>query len=262
MPRAPDRMQTPRRKAKIQSLLRADAILAAIASAPDGRIKLSELSAKLGLHKNTAFSLLETLRALGYVDQVQSRQYRLGHRFFELARLSEADVDIVQQARPIMLRMVALANESSSLGVPATNRVLIISTIESSQGVRGARYSGRHSPYHASAIGKAILAFLPAAERDAVLAIGELERLTPKTLTSKQTLVRHLEEVARRGYALSLEEEELGANAVAVPLLSRMGEVVGALAIWGPAPRLTRDRLAGIGGRLMKETAHFPSEPP
>ena len=82
--------------------------------------------------------------------------------------------------------------------------------------------------------------------------MGELERLTSKTLTSKQTLVRQLEDVAKRGYALSLEEEELGANAVAVPLFSRMREVVGGLAIWGPAPRLTRDRLDRIGGHLLK----------
>ncbi len=105
-----------------------------------------------------------------------------------------------------------------------------------------------------------MLAFLPASERDALLAMGELERLTSKTLTSKQTLVRQLEDVAKRGYALSLEEEELGANAVAVPLFSRMREVVGGLAIWGPAPRLTRDRLEGIGARLLKETARFPAD--
>ena len=253
-------MQKSGKKAKIQSLSRADAILATIAAAPNGRIRLSELSEKLGLHKNTAFSLLETLGALGYVDQIQSRQYMLGHRLFELARLSEADLDIVQLARPIMLRMVALANESSSLGVPATNHVLIVSTIESSQGVRGARYSGRHSPYHASAIGKAILAFLPAAERDVLLGEGELERLTPKTLTSRLMLFRQLDEIGKRGFAMSLEEEEIGANAVAVPLLSRMREVVGALAIWGPAPRLTRDRLSGIGAHLLKEASRFPSE--
>ena len=102
--RAGQRMQKSRKKAKIQSLSRADAIFAAIAAAPDGRIRLSELSEKLGLHKNSAFSLLETLQALGYVDQIQSRQYMLGHRLFELARLSEADLDIVQDPGKVQER--------------------------------------------------------------------------------------------------------------------------------------------------------------
>jgi DNA-binding IclR family transcriptional regulator len=254
-------MEKSRPKAKIQSLARANAILDKIATAPEGRMKLAEIAEAVRLHKNTAFSLLETLRALGYVRQASdSREYLLGNRIFELALMSESDLDVTQLARPLMRKMVTIANESSSLGIPGTNSVLIVTTIESSQGVRGARYSGRHSPYHAAAIGKVLLANMSVAERDAILGDHQFERLTPKTITSARTLARELDEVNARGFALSLEEEEVGANAVAVPLFGRMREVVGGISVWGPAPRLARDKLMRIGRQLVQESADFPSD--
>jgi DNA-binding IclR family transcriptional regulator len=208
----------------------------------------------VNLHKNTVFSLLETLCALGYARQwPNSHDYGLGHRLFEFARQSDTHLDVIQVTRPTMLRLVNAFNETTSLAVPLFKDVLIVSTVESSHGVRGARFQGQHAPYHASAVGKAILAFLPHADRDNILAAPELPRLTRKTTKLRAALLRELDETAKRGYAISLEEEEIGANAVAAPLVSPMGEVIGALAVWGPAPRLTIDRLGQLGSALVKE---------
>jgi DNA-binding IclR family transcriptional regulator len=238
---------------KIQSLARADAILGVVARAPLGRTRLTDIAAKLSLHKNTVFSLLETLVALGYLRQLPSREYVLDHRLMELARANEADLEVVQLARPLMLRMVSATRESACIAVPTPKDVLIVNTIEGSHGVRGARYRGGHSPYHASALGKAMLAFMAPSERDAILATGDLPRYTNKTIKSRATLLRHLDEAARHGFAVALEEEEIGANAVAAPLVTPLGEVMAAIAIWGPAPRLPRDRLVRWGAELARE---------
>jgi DNA-binding IclR family transcriptional regulator len=87
--------------------------------------------------------------------------------------------------------------------------------------------------------------------------LSELDmiRLTPRTIRAKSGLVRELEQVSARGYAISLEEEEVGANAVAAPLLGRLGEVLGAVAIWGPAPRLSETRLRQLGPLITAEYA-------
>lgn len=240
-------------KVQIQSLARADAILSAIAKAPSARVRLVDVAKELGLHKNTVFSILNTLCALGYAKRVMnSHEYALGSRVIELARASESNLDILRQFKPLMLRLVGAVNESVSLAIPAGRDVLIVNTIESSHGVRGARYLGRHSPYHASAVGKAILASISLPERDAVLESADLPKLTPKTINTRTALLHHLEEVGKRGFAMSMEEEEIGANAVAVPLISPMGEVLGAVAIWGPAPRLTQDTLFRLGTGLVK----------
>lgn len=246
------------RSPRIQSLARADAIMATIAKSPTARARLVDIADELRLHKSTVFSLLETLRTLGYVKQLpKSRDYALAHRLVELARASEANLDVFQVTRPLMLRTVNAVNESACLAVPAMTDALIVSTIESTQGVRGARFQGRHSPYHASAVGKAMLAFMPKADQQSILSSTYLPRFTQKTTKTRAALMRQLEEIARRGFALSLEEEEIGANAVAVPLVSAMGDVLGAVAVWGPSARLSADRLSKIGAGLVKECSNL-----
>ena len=92
---------------RIQSLARMDAILDVIAHAPEGGVRLTDVATRCGLHKNTVFSLLKTLVALGYCDHARDTQtYRIGRRTFELARNAERNLDIVTLVRPLMLRLV------------------------------------------------------------------------------------------------------------------------------------------------------------
>lgn len=241
-------------KPRVQSLARADSILSVISNASSGHARLTDIATQLEMHKTTAYSLLETLLALGYVRQIAtSKEYALGHRFFDLARMSEASFDILIAARPVMRRIAGIVNESICLGIPSKTDVLVVNTIEGSHSVRGARYQGHHSPFHASALGKAMLAFMPDAEKTAILTVSNLPRLTPKTHRVRKDLSLELAQINRLGYATSLEEEELGANAVAAPVLSRLGDVLGAIAIWGPAPRLTPLHLKRLGEALVSE---------
>lgn len=242
-------------KPRVQSLARADLILSVISSSSSGHARLTDIASQLKMHKTTAYSLIETLMALGYVRRISnSKEYALGHRLFDLARMSEASFDILAAARPVMRRISGIVNESICLGIPSKSDVLVVNTIEGSHSVRGARYQGHHSPFHASALGKAMLAFMPDAEKAAILALSNMPRLTPKTLRGRKDLAHELLQITRLGYATSLEEEELGANAVAAPVLNRLGDVLGAIAIWGPAPRLTPHLIKRLGEALVKET--------
>jgi IclR family acetate operon transcriptional repressor len=240
----------------IQSLQRMDSLLRAIAVAPAAGARLSELAAATGLHKNTVFSLLKTMVALGYCTQCRhGRGYRLGPRSFELARLAEREMDVIGLARPLMLRLVHQFRESLSLAVPGPTAGIVVATVEGSYGVRGTRFQGHGAPYNASALGKALLAAMPAEERRELLARLSFDRFTSRTIVTAAELAADCDKAALRGYALSVAEEEVGANAVAVGLRARGGEVLGALAVWGPSVRLTRQRLAQMGERLAAETA-------
>lgn len=247
---------TERASGRIQSIERMDAILDVVARAPSGAARLTEVAAATGLHKNTAFTLLKTLVALGYCAQSrESHEYRIGRRTFEFARLAERNLDVVTLVRPLMLRLVWQMRESLSLAIPAGDHCLVVSTVEGTYGVRGSRFQGQHAPYHASALGKAALAFLPDADRAQVLSRLRFERYTSRTIQSAAGLDEDCERTRARGFALSVAEEEVGASAVAAPLLSRSGDVVGALALWGPSARLTRPLLAEQGGRLVEACA-------
>lgn len=239
---------------RIQSLDRMDAILDVIAHAPDGAARLTEIAARTGLHKNTAFSLLKTMVALGYCDHSrESRDYRIGRRTFELARIAERNLDIVTTVRPLMLRLVWQFRESLSLAIPANDSCVVVSTVEGTYGVRGSRFQGQYAPYHASALGKAILAFQSDEDRALIVERLRFERYTSRTIITPDELDEECRRVRERGFAFSVAEEEIGASALAAPVFSRGGLVIGALAIWGPSARLTRQRMAEYGPRLARE---------
>lgn len=242
----------------IQSIERMDRLLAEISRAGSDGLRLSEVAARAELHKNTAFSILKTMKALGYCDQDSTTHtYRVGRRTFEIARFAERNLDVVTRVRPLMLRLVWQWHESMSLAVPAPDHCVVVTTVEGSYGVRGSRFQGQHAPYHASALGKAILAFLSEDERSQVLTRMSFSRLTSRTITTRERLEAECSQVHAKGHAVSIAEEEVGASAVAVPLFTRGGIVAGALAVWGPSARLTRQALAAFGTKLALETKNL-----
>ena len=215
---------------------------------------LTRRAGRCGLHKNTVFSLLKTLVALGYCDHARDTQtYRIGRRTFELARNAERNLDIVTLVRPLMLRLVWQFRESLSLAIPGNDSCLVVSTVEGTYGVRGSRFQGQYAPYHASALGKAILAFQPDEDRATIIQRLKLERFTSRTIVTPAQLNEECVGIRARTFALSVAEEEIGASAVAAPVFSQGGLVIGSLAIWGPSARLTRQRLAEHGQKLAGE---------
>jgi len=117
---------------------------------------------------------------------------------------------------------------------------------------------GAAIPWHACALGHAIVAHLPAAQRTRALA-GDLAPLTGRTKTTAAALNRALAKVRQRGYAVEDQEATVGDAGIAAPILSRDGAVAGAIGVVGAADRLlvpgTRDELA----RVVAETARAVS---
>lgn len=242
-------------RGRIQSLERMDAILGAISRAPDGSSRLVEIAAETGLHKNTAFSLLKTLVALGYCDHSRETQdYRIGRRAFELARIAERNLDIVTVVRPLMLRLVWQFRESLCVAIPGHDKGIVVNTVEGTYGVRGSRFHGQGVPYHAAALGKAILAFQTESDRTLILGRIPFTKFTSRTIDNAEALEEEIARIRSVGYGTSIAEEEVGTSAVAVPIFSRGGEVIGGMAIFGPSARLTRTRLAAYGQQLLAET--------
>jgi DNA-binding IclR family transcriptional regulator len=169
-----------------------------------------------------------------------------------MAKQAETRLDVIPLARPFMYELVRQSRESVTLAIPASLDAIVISTIEGTFAVRGTRWEGRHVPYHASAVGKAMLAFMPADVQESMLGELRLERHTRRTIVGRDALVAELRQIRELGFAVCLQEEEDGSNAVAAPILDRTGEVVGAIALWGPASRLTRSHLIAFGSKIAR----------
>jgi IclR family acetate operon transcriptional repressor len=123
--------------------------------------------------------------------------------------------------------------------------IVYVDKVESDHIIQYAGGVGDRRPLHATSIGKAILAFMPAGERDAILKALSLSRHTERTVTSLPALRASLEEVRKTGVCVTIDELVPGASGIAAPVFDRHGRVAGACAVGGPTDRV-RPRLRAL----------------
>jgi len=229
-------------------------ILELLAASQAG-MALREVSAQLEAPKSSLLPLLRVLTARGYLEQARTGEYRLGPQARELGAGSAARLELADVARPALAELRRRTGETVFLGTLAADGVSVvyIDKVESDQLIRYSAGVGDRRPLHATSTGKAILAFLPAEQREAILDALPLARHTERTMTSPAALHGSLEEVRRTGVCVSLDEMVRGASGVAAPIFDRHGRVVGACTIGGPTDRV-RPRLRQLAAEV-RETA-------
>lgn len=205
---------------------------------------VTELSKRLKLHKNNVFRLLATLESRGYIEQNRSTEnYRLGLRCLQLGQRYVRQIGLLEQARPVMADVVRGCKETALLAVYRNDGMVPVEAVETQQPVRIVPAIGELLPLHCTAVGKAHLAFAAAEERDTALP-RTLQRFTEKTITEKQALLRHLQEVTQKGFAVDVGEHVADVCAVAVPIRDYTRNVVACLAVSGPSYRFTAEHTA------------------
>lgn len=205
---------------------------------------VTELSKRLKLHKNNVFRLLATLESRGYIEQNKSTEnYRLGLRCLQLGQRYVRQIGLLEQARPVMAEVVKKSKETAVLAVYRSQGMVPVEAVETHQPVRIVPAIGELLPLHCTAVGKAHLAFTADDERDHSLP-RTLQRYTDKTITERPALLRHLQEVAQKGFAVDAGEHIADVCAVAVPIRDHTRGVVACLAVAGPAYRLTAEHTA------------------
>jgi DNA-binding IclR family transcriptional regulator len=214
-------------------------ILELVARSREG-LALREVSAELEAPKSSLLPLLRALTARGYLDQTRAGEYRLGSRALALGHGAAAQRALPEVARAALVELMRRTGETVFLGTLAGDRqsVVYIDKVESDQIIRYAAGVGDHRPLHATSSGKAILAFLPLEERDAILKALPLARHTERTVTSLPALRTALDEIRRAGVCVSLDEMVRGACGVAAPIVDRLGRVAGVCTVAGPTDRV------------------------
>lgn len=210
----------------------------------DGRLYASvdEISDLLDIPKSTVYRYVRILSERGLLEKSGPAHYRLGLALLELGRRALAsNRDIRLMALPSMKRIAEDIGESVSLMRVFDRHVICIESIEGRHALRVTIEQGRTQPLHAGASSKVLLASLPEAEWDALLDLP-LQRYTATTTTDIDALKAQLHRIQREGYCVSDGEIDVGARAVAVPLLNGHNEVVAALSIEAPSSRMDDDR--------------------
>jgi DNA-binding IclR family transcriptional regulator len=238
----------------IQSVDRAIRILKALSAGP-GRLGVSELSARLGLAKGTVHGLLRTLQEHGLVEQhADSDKYQLGA---ELLQLSNRYLDL-SELRSRSLAWAELlatrANEAVRVGALHGEGILIVHHVFRPDATLQILEVGEMLPLHATALGKAVLAYLEDDVREDL--VGDaLPKLTGRTLATPAALRRELDATRERGYAFEREEAVIGEAGVAAPIFDRRSVAVGAVGVAGPRERVLRRGQEPRIGRAVVEAA-------
>ena len=214
---------------------------------------LTELARKLGLGKSSVHRLLASLVTRGYVEKnPESDRYRLTYRLFGVGSQAAARLGLRDIAHPVMDRLAAQTGEAVNLGVLDGTRVVNVHRVESQHLLRMHLEIGGGIPAHATALGKALLAALPAEEVSRRLRGQRLERLTPNTIADRSALRNALARVRAAGFATDDEECSLGLRCVAAPILDNRGLVAAAVSVSGPSLRLPLASLTGLSGPVRE----------
>lgn len=207
---------------------------------------VTELAQQLGLAASTTHRVLATLAAQGFAVRVPAhRRYRVGPGLARLARRSLLDnARLAEAARPILRRLAMESGETSQVTVLDGWDTVAIDHVDSTQPVIVHHQAGSRVPAHATAVGQAIVAYLPEVanriEREGLVDHSD------RTITDPVAFAAELETVRQRGYAVNVGQLHPETAGVAAPIIEASGAVIGSIGISGPAARI------GEAGRLIE----------
>jgi len=207
-------------------------------------LSLSQIVETLQLNKSTAYRVLSTLEALGYLEQdAVTRLYRPGLRVLQLGFTAVNSLEMRQIARPHLEKLSQDLGETVSLAALDGFRTVYVDRVRNQAIVGVTLGVGSSLPAHCSSLGQVLLADLPASDLDALLAAHELAAYTPKTLTCAADLRARLEDIRQRGYAIGDEELAPGLRAASASVRDSSGRAVAAVNVTGSTDRLSYQRL-------------------
>ena len=213
-------------------------VLEALGSAP-GPVGLSELARTLSADNGHVHRLLGVLTKRGYVHRDEANKtYTLGAGVVQLAGSLLRNMDLVSQARPIMLDLMNVTGESVHLAHRTMSGGVYIARERLARKITVETEIGAPVVVHATSTGKALYCRHSAQELSQILDLDALERFTEHTITDRAALLGDMAATARRGFALDNEELNIGVRCVASPVVDIGGSIRASIGISGPATRL------------------------
>jgi IclR family transcriptional regulator, acetate operon repressor len=250
-----------RRRDSVQSVDRALALVDALARSP-GSLQLTELAQQTQLNISTGHHLLATLVKWGYVARTPGRRYALGARGLHLAQAFLKQVDLPRRAQPHVERISEETGETVQLAVLQGDTVVTLLKREGRHAVRvDSGIVGNGEAAHATARGKAMLAWLPEHEIRRILQMRGMVRFTPNTITEFDALIEELRLVRRNSHAVDREEYRPGVTCVGAAIRDHLGAVVGAISASAPTVRASLDgHLARMRDSVMAAVRTLSAE--
>lgn len=229
-------------KNHIDLVVKTLAVLEALAMSEYGK-PLKEIAREVGLVKSSAFRILFTLKEAGYVEQPETNGvYCLTLKSTGLSRRNTKRLGLATVARPHLNALREKLDESIALAERLAGSVILIDVVETSHPLCLTFHIGDDCPVHATALGKAVAAFVSGKDLDAFLENSKLAQYTEHTRTKRRDLKLELERTRRAGYSLNDEETVVGAFIVGAPIFDSQSAVCGSVSVNIPNARCSPAR--------------------
>jgi DNA-binding IclR family transcriptional regulator len=251
--KASARVDVLQRARSLTAVDRAVQVLEALERQPCAR--LAQVARDAGLSDATTLRYLNSLIAHDFVERDPGAgTYRHGMRLFRLGQRSLSERDPRAVALPYMERLHERFEETVNLAVRNGDDLVLIEVLQGSRSIRRGAALGDRDVWHASALGKAVLAHLPTPEAEDILERHGYERMTARTRVSWREISRDLSRIAQCGYAVEDREFDDESSCVGSAIFAGDGRVVYALSVSGPSGRFGRERRIEIG-EAVREAA-------
>jgi DNA-binding IclR family transcriptional regulator len=210
---------------------------------------VTELANNVEMGKSAVHNHLTTLRKHGYVLK-NGDKYQIGLKFLEVGGFTRKSMEFYQMAEPEVESLANKTGELANLLVEEQGMGVYLMRSKGEKAVDLDTYAGARTHLHTTALGKAILAYLPESRVEEIIERHGLEQTTPRSVESREELFEALEDVRSRGYAIDDGERLEGLRCIAAPINDSSDNVLGAISVSAPASRISDDDLHG----------HFPEQ--
>jgi DNA-binding IclR family transcriptional regulator len=236
---------------QLHSLDRAVSVLEMLGES-ETPLSLAEICQRMHLHKSTAHRSLMVLERSALIERTPDNRFRLGLKLYELGNRAVEQIDLRARVHPYFRRLAMHVGETVHLSVLQKTSVVYLDKVEPNRRVCMSSKIGTSNPVYCTSMGKAMLAFQPADVREQIIGKIRFVCYTPKTISSAEALLKALERVRRRGYAIDDEEIELGVRCVGAPIFDDNRRAIAAVSVSGPASRITAQNVPAIAEQLLR----------
>ena len=221
-------------------------------------LTLPDLVGQSGLAKSSVHYLLVTLERRGYVHRNErAGRYLLGTKLFSLANSALKGLELRQKCAPHLAALRMRTGLTVHLAIFEQNEAVLISKHDGQGGSKTATWLGKRMEVHCTGLGKALVAFLPETEVTAIIQAHGLGRHNENTISSPKRFREELERVARMGYAVDDEEDELGMRCVGVPVFAPGRRPVAAVSLAGTTSEIVPENTSYLVTELKRTASRI-----
>jgi DNA-binding IclR family transcriptional regulator len=212
----------------------ASRILVCLARSPSFKMNLTDICKNVGIHKSKGYSILNTLQRYGFVHKDPfGKTYSLGFGLISLSRKVLDNLNYEAIAGPYLEKLAQQTHSTALLGIIDNANVFVVAKQEADQTVGVTTRIGHRFGITHGAHGKAIVSFLPEADRDRILHHDRLFFHGNASKFSRKRLEKEIERCRQDGFAVDMGELNPGINVIASPLFDSQGSLIGSMFIMG-----------------------------